>query len=194
MPTQLVRQSVSLGLSVGKRWLALAKRSKHVPDVVLWALERAEEICVSFLESKAGRAALQLAARAITAADKKITEADAFLLKHQFTAALRDFVVSAYLQCLVLISQLLELLGASAQAFVSESEGRKEDSKGKPSIESLTSASSAAQGATARVPRLALQELPTANGQASCSGALSGASEDVRMRAPPSSVICATLL
>jgi hypothetical protein len=190
MPTQLVRQSVSLGLSVGKRWLALAKRSKHVPDVVLWALERAEEICVSFLESKAGRAALQLAARAITAADKKITEADAFLLKHQFTAALRDFVVSAYLQCLVLISQLL---GASAQVFV-KSEGRKEDSKGKPSIESLTSASSAAQGATARVPRLALQELPTANGQASCSGALSGASEDVRMRAPPSSVICATLL
>ena len=137
MPTQIVADSLNFGLSVGRSVLAFAKTrsrgwSKHAPDVLVVAVEKAEEFCVSFVDSKAGRLALGLAARAISAADNSIAAADTFLLEHRYTAAyypaLREIVVAKYVQWLApIILNILQLLDPCTKVFASESEAREQD-------------------------------------------------------------------
>lgn len=139
MPTQVVQNTVNFGLSVGRSVLACAKTrsrgwSKHAPYVLVVAVEKAEEFCVSFVDSQAGCLALCLATRAISAADNSIAAADTFLLQHRHTAAyypaLREIVVAKYNQWLApIILYILQLLDPRTKVFASEREARKEDAR-----------------------------------------------------------------
>jgi hypothetical protein len=136
MPTQIVHNSVYFGLSVGRSVLAFAKTrsrgwSKHAPDVLVVAVEKAEEFCVSCVDSKAGRLALGLVTRAISAADNSIAAADTFLLQHRYTAAyypaVRKIVVAKYVQWLApIILYILQLLDPCTKVFASDQRDKLE--------------------------------------------------------------------